>query len=206
METGALTGERGAYRLTQAIQAIEVPATVQVVLAARIDRLPAEDKHLLQTASVIGSDVPVVLLHAIAEAGGGCGAAGLARLQAAEFLYETRLFPDPEYTFKHALTHDVTYGTLLQRPAQGLARPHRRRHRTLLSGPVARARRSVWPTMPCGASCGSKAVTYLRQAGVKALARSANREAVSCFEQALTALGHLPETRGNSGAGHRSSL
>jgi predicted ATPase len=62
VETGALTGERGAYRLTRPIQAIEVPATVQVILAARIDRLPAEDKHLLQTAAVIGKDVPLVRL------------------------------------------------------------------------------------------------------------------------------------------------
>ncbi len=68
VETGALTGERGAYRLTRPIQAIEVPATVQVILAARIDRLPVEDKQLLQTASVIGKDVPSVLLHAVAEA------------------------------------------------------------------------------------------------------------------------------------------
>jgi predicted ATPase len=68
VETQALTGERGGYRLTRPIQAIEVPATVQVILAARIDRLPAEDKQLLQTASVIGKDVPFVLLHAV---GGG---------------------------------------------------------------------------------------------------------------------------------------
>jgi predicted ATPase len=76
VETQALTGERGAYRLTRPIQAIEVPATVQVILAARIDRLPAEDKQLLQTASVIGKDVPFVLLHAVGGGGGGSGAAG----------------------------------------------------------------------------------------------------------------------------------
>src|SRR4029453_10291788 len=101
-------------RLTRAIQAIEVPATVQVILAARIDRLPTEDKQLLQTASVIGKDVPFVLLHAIAELAEQTVQQGLAQLQTAEFLYETRLFPDAEYTFKHALTHEVTYGTLLQ--------------------------------------------------------------------------------------------
>ena len=114
VETGALSGERGAYRLTRAIQAIEVPATVQVILAARIDRLSAEDKQLLQTASVIGKDVPSVLLHAVAELAEDLVQRGLTHLQAAEFLYETRLFPDLEYSFKHALTHEVTYGTLLQ--------------------------------------------------------------------------------------------
>jgi class 3 adenylate cyclase len=114
VETGALTGERGTYRPARAIQAIEVPATVQVILSARIDRLPPADKQLLQTASVIGKDVPFVLLHAVAELAADAVHRGLTHLQEAEFLYETRLFPDPEYTFKHALTHEVTYGTLLQ--------------------------------------------------------------------------------------------
>jgi predicted ATPase len=194
VETQALTGERGAYRLTRPIQAIEVPATVQVILAARIDRLPTEDKQLLQTAAVIGKDVPLVLLHAVAEAAEEAVHRGLTHLQAAEFLYETRLFPDPEYTFKHALTHEVTYGTLLQDRRKALharivgaierAYPDRlTEHVERLAHHAVRG--ELW----------EQAVTYLRQAGAKAMARSANREAVSCFEQALTALGHLSETR-----------
>jgi class 3 adenylate cyclase/tetratricopeptide (TPR) repeat protein len=194
VETGALTREHGALRLTRPIQAIEVPATVQVILAARIDRLPAEDKQLLQTASVIGKAVPLVLLHAVAEATEETVQRVLAHLQAAEFLHETRLFPDPEFTFKHALTHEVTYGTLLQDRRKALharivgaierSYPDRlTEHVERLAHHAVRGER--W----------EQAVTYLRQAGVKALARSANREAVSCFEQALTALPHLPETR-----------
>jgi predicted ATPase len=70
--------------------------------------------RLLQTAAGIGKDVPLVLLHTVAEAAEEAVQRELTHLQAAEFLYETRLFPDPEYTFKHALTHEVTYGTLLQ--------------------------------------------------------------------------------------------
>ena len=112
VETRTLAGERGAYRLNRPVQAIEVPATVQVILAARIDRLSADDKELLQTASVIGKDVPFVLLRAVAELPEDTVRRGLADLQTAEFLYETQLFPDPEYTFKHALTHEVAYGTL----------------------------------------------------------------------------------------------
>ena len=92
----------------------QVPATVQAMLAARIDRLSPEDKRLLQAASVIGKDVPFALLQAIAELPDEALRRGLDHLQAAEFLYETRLFPDLEYTFKHALTHEVTYGSLLQ--------------------------------------------------------------------------------------------
>jgi class 3 adenylate cyclase/tetratricopeptide (TPR) repeat protein len=193
-ETKALIGERGAYRLAHDATAIQVPATVQAILAARIDRLAPEDKRLLQAAAVIGKDVPFVLLLAIAERTEEDLRQGLAHLQAAEFLYETSLFPDPEYTFKHALTHEVTYGTLLQ--------DRRRMLHARIAGAIERCypdrltehverlahhavRGEMW----------DPAVAYLHQAGAKALARSANREAVSYFEQALTALQHLPETR-----------
>src|SRR5262249_41162274 len=85
----------------------KVPATWQAILAARIDRLAPEDKQLLQAASVIGKDVPWVLLVETAEQTEEQIRRGLSRLQAAELLYEARLFPAPEYTFKHALTHEV---------------------------------------------------------------------------------------------------
>ena len=114
VETGVLVGEPGAYRLVQALPTIQVPATVHTVLAARIDRLPPEEKHLLQTAAVIGTEVPLPLLQAIAELPEAALHRGLAHLQAAEFLYETRLFPEHAYTFKHALTHEVAYSSLLQ--------------------------------------------------------------------------------------------
>src|SRR5881296_1235016 len=113
VETKALDGPRGRYRLTEPVQAIQVPATVQVMLAARIDRLPPEDKRLLQVASVVGKDVPFALVQAIAELPDEALRRGLDHLQAAEFLHETGLFPDLEYTFKHALTHEVTYQGLL---------------------------------------------------------------------------------------------
>ena len=114
VETQVLVGERGAYRLVKEPGAIQVPATVQAILAARIDRLPPDDKRLLQTASVIGKDLPWALLLAISEMSEDDLRRGLARLQAAEFVYEAKLFPDVEYTFKHALTHEVAYGSLLQ--------------------------------------------------------------------------------------------
>ena len=120
VETGVLAGTPGAYRLVQPLQGMPVPATVQAVLAARIDRLPPEDKRLLQTAAVVGTDVPFALLRAIADVPEAALHRGLAHLQAAEFLYETRLFPEPEYTFKHALTHEVAYGSLLLERRRGL--------------------------------------------------------------------------------------
>ena len=77
---------------------------MQAVLAARIDRLSPDDKALLQTAAVVGKDVPFALLQATAALGEDALRAAIGRLQAAEFLYETSLFPDLEYTFKHIAT------------------------------------------------------------------------------------------------------
>jgi predicted ATPase len=94
VETKALVGEHGRYRLTQPVQAIQVPPTVQVMLAARIDRLSSEDKRLLQIASVVGKDVPFALLQAIAELPDEALRRGLDHLQAAEFLYEIGLYVD----------------------------------------------------------------------------------------------------------------
>ena len=119
-ETGVLAGERGAYRLAKAVQVVQLPETVQAILAARIDRLPPDDKSLLQSASVIGKDVPQALLHAIAGLPEHDLPQALGRLQSAEFIYETRLFPEVEYTFKHTLTHEVAYASLLHERRRAL--------------------------------------------------------------------------------------
>ena len=194
VETGVLVGERGAYRLAKPLESLQVPATVQAVLAARIDRLPPEEKRLLQTAAVIGTEVPFALLQAIGELSEEELRRGLGHLQAAEFLYETSLFPELEYTFKHALTHEVAYGSLLQERRRALhARIVEASERLYADRLTEQAERlaqhafrgEVW----------DKAVAYCRQAGTKALARSALREVVACFEQALAALTHLPESR-----------
>ena len=135
--------------------------------------------------------MPFALLQAIAEMPEEALRRGLAHLQAAEFLYEARLFPDLEYTFKHALTHEVAYGSLLQERRREL---HARiveaietLHRERLGRAVERLahhalRGEMW----------EKAVLYLRQAGLKAAARSALPDARSWFEQALSILAALP--------------
>jgi tetratricopeptide (TPR) repeat protein len=194
VETGALAGEPGAYRLARPLPAIQVPATVQAVLAARIDRLTPEDKALLQTASVIGKDVPFALLQGIAEQPEDELHAAIGRLQAAELLYEARIFPDLEYTFKHALTHDVTYGSLLQDRRRRLHAKIVEAIERLYPDPLAEHIERLAHHAFRGELWG-KAVTYLRQAGAKAFARSAHRESAACLEQALAALAHLPETR-----------
>src|SRR5262249_25141977 len=102
VETGALAGDRGGYRLTRPVEHLAMPATVQAILAARIDRLEPAAKRVIQAAAVIGKDVPMPLLLAIADGPEPEVRAAIGHLQAAEFLYEARLFPDIEYTFKHA--------------------------------------------------------------------------------------------------------
>jgi class 3 adenylate cyclase/tetratricopeptide (TPR) repeat protein len=194
VETRALDGARGRYRLTQPLQALQVPATVQTILAARIDRLSAEDKRLLQTAAVVGKDVPFALLQAIAELPDEALRGGLDRLRAAEFLYESGLFPDLEYTFKHALTHEVAYGSLLH---------DRRRefHARIVGAIEALYRERLGEQIERLAhhalrgEVREKAVHYLRQAGLRAMGRAAHREAVAHLEQALEALRGLPGTR-----------
>ncbi len=184
----------GAYRLTKPLEELQVPTTVHGVLAARIDRLPAEEKRLLQTAAVIGTEVPFALLQAMAEVSEEALHRGLAHLQAAEFLYETRLFPESEYTFKHALTHEVAYSSLLLERRRLLHRHIVEAIEALAPARVAEQverlayhalRGEVW----------DKAVPCCQQAGARAYDRTAFREAVGYFEQALQALAHLPETR-----------
>jgi class 3 adenylate cyclase/tetratricopeptide (TPR) repeat protein len=194
VETKALIGERGAYRVAEDARTIQVPVTVQAILAARIDRLAPEDKRLLQAAAVIGKDVPFALLLAIAELGEEDLRRGLTHLQGAEFLYETSLFPDLAYTFKHALTHEVTYGGLLQERRREL---HARiveaietLHRDRLGEQIERLAHHA-----LRGELREKAVHYLRQAGLKATERSALQDARVRFEQALDVLKSLPETQ-----------
>ena len=113
VEAKVLVGERGAYRATRSLESIEIPATIQAVLSARIDRLSSEERSLLQVASVIGESVPLTILQAVAEVPDDVLQRTLAHLQTAEFLYEGSLYPDLEYTFKHGLTYQVAYTSLL---------------------------------------------------------------------------------------------
>jgi tetratricopeptide (TPR) repeat protein len=154
----------------------------------------------LQTAAVIGTEVPLPLLQAIAEVSEEWLHRGLAHVQAAEFLYETRLFPERVFTFKHALTHEVAYGSLLQERRRGLHAHIVEALEALAPDRVAEQvdrlahhalRGEVW----------DKAVTYCQQAGAKANDRAAVGEAVAAFEHALQALAHLPDdddTRGRA--------
>jgi predicted ATPase/class 3 adenylate cyclase len=194
IETGVLAGERGRYRPTRRISEIRVPATVQAVLAARIDRLSPEDKNLLQTAAVVGKDVPLALLQAVAGRPEDDLRAAIGRLQAAEFLYEATIFPDVEYTFKHALTYEVAYGSVLHDKRRAL-------HGGVLAGlehvlgdrVAEHAERLAYH-----ASRGEnwdKAALWARQAAKTAWLRAAVPEAAVFCEQAMAAVERLPQNR-----------
>ncbi|MGH7331351.1 MAG: AAA family ATPase [Candidatus Rokuibacteriota bacterium] len=194
VETGALVGEPGAYGVARPLPTIRVPPTVQAVLAARIDRLLPEDKQLLQSAAVIGKEIPFPLLQAVAGLAEDILRRGLASLLAGGFLDETSLLSERGYTFRHALTHEVAYGSLLQEQRSELHRriveAVERHYADRLSEHIERLahhalRGELWP----------EAVTYLREAGIKAAARAAHRDAAGCFEQALSVVRRLPETR-----------
>ncbi|HEY7363898.1 MAG TPA: adenylate/guanylate cyclase domain-containing protein, partial [Methylomirabilota bacterium] len=114
IESKVLVGEPGAYRLDRALANIQIPTSVKAVIESRVDRLAPEDKRLLQWAAVIGREVPLVLLEAVAELPSSDLRRALERLQVAGFLYEARLFPDLEYAFRHPSAHEVVYAGLLK--------------------------------------------------------------------------------------------
>jgi class 3 adenylate cyclase/predicted ATPase len=193
VETQVLVGEQGAYRLAQDLPTIQVPPTVQAVLAARIDRLPPEEKRLLQTAAVIGMEVPFALLRAMAEVSEEVLHRGLTHLQATEFLYETRLFPDREYTFKHALTQNVAYQSLLTTTRQQV---HQRIAQALVNDFPERV--DTQPELLAHhyteAGLHAKAVGYWQRAGQRAIERSAHAEAMAHLNTGLEVLATLPES------------
>ncbi len=107
IEDGSLAGTPGAYRLTRTIERTPLPETVQNVLAARIDRLAPREKQVLQTAAVIGRELPRALLAAVCDVVGAELDDALAALRRTEFLFESALYPQVEYAFKHPLMHEV---------------------------------------------------------------------------------------------------
>jgi len=113
VERGELAGERGARRLVGAAREIEVPATVQAVLAARIDRLPEREKRLLQQAAVIGREFSEALLARVSGLPADSLSEALAQLCSLELVQQMAFYPDAEYRFHHPLTNEVAYRTQL---------------------------------------------------------------------------------------------
>ena len=169
-----------------------VPDTVQAVLLGRIDRLPATAKRLLQTAAVIGKDVALPLLQAVTEAPEDAMHQDLGHLQAAEFLYETYAPTAMAYTFKHVLTQEVTY--------QSLVRHVRQQYHKHIAQVLEERFPEVAETQPAllaqhytEAEHNAQAIPYWQRAGQRAVERSAHVEAINHFTKALESLKSLPE-------------
>jgi class 3 adenylate cyclase/tetratricopeptide (TPR) repeat protein len=190
--SGVLEGARGSYRLARPFSRLEIPPTVHAVLAARVDALPAAEKHLLQKAAVIGQDVPFSLLRAV------CGLTEdalrhlLSNLRTAGFFYATRLAPDLQYTFKHSLTREVAYAGVLHDRRRGIhGQVLEAIEKVYANRLVEQVERLAYHAVR---ALNEKAVHYLRQAGAKAAARTAFMDARAWFEQALDILKSGPET------------
>jgi class 3 adenylate cyclase/tetratricopeptide (TPR) repeat protein len=191
VETGVLTGKPADYHSTTSIVELKIPQTIEALLTSRIDRLSLVDKRLLQAAAVIGYEVPLSILQAVANLRPERLREALKRLQDAEFLYETSLFPDIEYRFKHALVHDAAYRMLSSDRRRTLHTA------TLIAGEQVYSDRLIEKSDWLGfhavrAQAWDRAVVHLQAAAAREIARAANRIAVQHLEGALIAVDQLP--------------
>jgi class 3 adenylate cyclase/predicted ATPase len=191
-DEGALV-RNGAVKATRPLSQLHLPPTVQGILAARIDRLPAEQKDLLQTLSVMGKESPLDLIRRVASRAGTQLGRMLSDLQTGEFIYEQPALSGVEYAFKHALTQEVAYNSLLierrkllhERAAGSMESLYAERLEDHLSELAHHYERS---------GNSRKALEYLKRAGQQAVGRSAYVEAVGLFRSALELLKAVPET------------
>ena len=194
VENGALQLRAGGYELTRQIPEIQIPETVQSVIAARIDSLSPKRKSLLQIASVIGSDIPIILLREVVDLAEPELQRLVAELKAAQFLYETPNLIYAQLKFRHALVHEIAYGSLISAKRQTL-------HARVLRGLESQFRDNPLDVVESlahhafNAALWDEAVNYLCQAGDKAVEFSAYQAAAAFFESALQALTHLPQNQ-----------
>jgi pimeloyl-ACP methyl ester carboxylesterase len=190
-DSGALTGKPGTYHLSGEVKGIEVPATVQAIIASRIDRLSAATKGLLQSAAAIGYEFPFAVLRTVSRLPEDEIRQGLSELRGADFIYEMRLFPDFEYTFKHAFTHEVAYGDLVHEQRRQL-------HRS-----IGEAIESLYPDRQTALAetladhfeegeRWEKAASYYLRAAEKAKDRFAYARGAELCRNSLACLAHVP--------------
>jgi class 3 adenylate cyclase/DNA-binding winged helix-turn-helix (wHTH) protein/tetratricopeptide (TPR) repeat protein len=193
VELGLVKEREGRYELTGPLPSLAIPATLHDSLMARLDRLGAA-KQVAQLGAVVGREFAYEVLQAVAPTAAAVVQQGLAQLVDAELLYQRGLPPQARYRFKHALIQEAAYQSLLR----STRRQYHQRIVRVLEERFLETCESHPELVAHHAFQGEKwekAVAYFRQAGEKAFAHSANREAVACFEQALVALPHLPESR-----------
>jgi class 3 adenylate cyclase/tetratricopeptide (TPR) repeat protein len=191
VETGDLIGKPASYQAKKSISAIKIPVTIEGLLNSRIDRLAPVDKRLLQAAAVIGYQVPFSILQAVGDLSSESLREALKRLQASEFLHETSLFPDIEYTFKHGLIHDAAYQMLSLDRRRALHLAALNAGEKLYDDQLFE--KAGWLAFHAFlARAWDRAVVHLQAAASREIARAANRVAVRHLENALIAIDNLP--------------
>ncbi|MGC1191777.1 MAG: adenylate/guanylate cyclase domain-containing protein [Candidatus Binatus sp.] len=193
-DQGVLVRDGAAVSMAKPLTSIEIPSTVKGILAARIDKLAPADKDLLQSLAVIGKEFPVGLVRRVVGKSDEELAPMLANLQAAEFIYEQPAFPENEYTFKHALTQEVAYDSVLMQRRRII---HERTATALeetfaatLDDHVAELAHHY-----SRSANAPKAVEYLTHAAEQAAIRSAYSDAIGYAREALRVIATMPEAR-----------
>ncbi len=193
MFENAVLVRNGKVSLTQPLSAITIPQSVRGILAARIDRLSAPNKDLLQTLSIIGKEFPLGLVRKVVDKDEETLSPMMSELQLGEFIYEQPAFPDLEYVFKHALTQEVAYGSVL---AERKRLIHERTAHALEAIYAGQLDDHV-PELAYHFSHSpdiEKAITYLQRAAIQARNQSGYDEAIERLTMAVELLGQLPES------------
>ncbi|MFC4345926.1 adenylate/guanylate cyclase domain-containing protein [Cupriavidus numazuensis] len=194
IEEKVLLGDPGYYRIESVPAELHIPATVQGVLAARIDRLPVAEKELLQTLAVIGKEFTLSLVAQVSGQSEESLQPLLADLEAGEFIYSQPIYPEVGYVFKHALTQEVAGSSLLSEKRGSL---HERTGRAIEALFHHQLKDHCSELAHHYSLSGNlpKAVEYLQCAGRQALDRSAHRDALHHLSAALELFNELPETQ-----------
>ncbi|HXZ87361.1 MAG TPA: adenylate/guanylate cyclase domain-containing protein, partial [Candidatus Binataceae bacterium] len=183
----------GGVHLARPLGSIQIPPTVQGILAARIDQLAPAEKELLQTLATIGREFPLGLVRRVTAQTESELTQGLARLQLGEFIYEKPAFPESEYTFKHALTQEVAYNSLLIERRRELHERAAAALEELFAGQLDEQVDALAHHYSRSGNA-AKAVGFLRRAAEQARTRSAYDDAIAYVNEALRLLAQLPES------------
>jgi class 3 adenylate cyclase/predicted ATPase len=189
----AVLVRNGTVKVTRSMSEIHIPPTVQGILASRIDRLPPAEKGLLQTLAVMGKQFPLGLIKQVMQKPEDELERMLAALQLGEFVYEQPAFPETEYVFKHALTQEVAYGSLLVERRKELHERTAAQIEVLFNSRLEDHYGDLAHHYSCSRN-GLKALEYLQLAAQQAIERSANTEAINHLTAAVHLLNALPET------------
>ena len=183
-----------AVSLAKPLTSIQIPSTVKGILAARIDKLAPADKDLLQSLAVIGKEFPIGLVRRVVGKPDDELTPMLSNLQGAEFIYEQPAFPENEYTFKHALTQEVAYDSVLMQ-----------RRRTIHERTATALEEMFASTLDdhvadlahhySRSANAPKAIEYLRRAAEQAGARSAYNDAIGYAREGLRLIATMPDSR-----------